>query len=272
MNNNFEKISTKESFENKKRKFFTNLGLTVRESLKMHKLHGLWEKDEKKESWRNVSEHCLVEAARVDVFSDLINLSEKTKEELRLAAALHDFYKKHEIDSIKKALDSNIDTWSAFNENQKQELQSMKRAGISENIIDIIQSIGIPKESLLLMTNILEKDEAISEKDVACLIMHYVDDYTKESDWVEPAKEGINDFDRRIIKNESNPNYTELNKEGTGWFHKDETPFQAQRRIGHMVQRKISELIKEKSGIDINPLNLPEFIDNEIKKKIESII
>jgi hypothetical protein len=75
-------------------------------------------------------------------------------------------------------------------------------------------------------------------------------------------------LDRRIDKNESNPRYRQINEDGKLFFN-GETAYQAQRRIGHMVEKRIAKLIELKSGEKIDPLKLPEIIDMEIKNKID---
>lgn len=269
------KFQETKEFKTKKRQFFARLGLEMREVLKQHKIHRLWERDEKGESWRNVSEHCLVETARAEVFAEMLRLSDNLKKDLKLAAALHDFLKREEIEVIKGALKSEEPIWDILEKHDKEELKTMRQTGIEENIIYIARAPGGEKEVLSLMLEILDKQGPFSDNDVACLLLHYIDDYTRGSEWADsaetvPIRGRINEFDRRIDKNESNPNYKRLNEEGTGWFKEGETAFQAQRRIGHLVEGKIAELLKERSGIDIDPLDLPEFIDNEIRGKIKS--
>jgi hypothetical protein len=104
--------------------------------------------------------------------------------------------------------------------------------------------------------------------------MHYVDDYTINDRWVVPAEEGshglVNDLDRRVDKNEANPRYQKLNEEGRMVF-RGETAYQAQRRVGHLVEQRLASLVKEKSGNDIRPERLPEMIDQMIRREIENI-
>ena len=99
------------SFEEKKTNFFVKIGLKLKPEFLLHREAGLWEKDTKKEegtenednaeNWRSVSEHCLMEVARVSVFAEQLGLSESVTKDLIEAAALHDFFKKEEM---KKAL------------------------------------------------------------------------------------------------------------------------------------------------------------------------
>ena len=83
-------------FNKKKTKYFSRLAVRMRDSLKMHKTAGLWERVGDRRDWGNVSEHCLVEAARVTVFAEKLQFSDGVKKDLVFAAAMHDFFKKAE--------------------------------------------------------------------------------------------------------------------------------------------------------------------------------
>ncbi len=108
---------------------------------------------------------------------------------------------------------------------------------------------------------ILRKDH-LSVDDIAYLTMHYVDDYTVESNWALPVvvtAEGknINDFDRRMDKNDAR--YPQLKVEGA---------FDQQRRLGYMVEERLAELISNRQGQEVQPKKLPEIIDQKIKRDI----
>ena len=265
-----------QEFKDKKRKFFVNLGLQTREMLKMHKSAGLWEKDEKGESWENVSEHCLVEVARTEILGELLNLSEDAKKNLKFAAALHDFHKRKDIEATKTALKSKKPVLPVLEKQTEKDFSEMREAGINEDIIYIKEGIGGEKRPESLMLEILDKKDPLPDIDVACLVLHYVDGYTRGDKWAVPAeivpeRGKINELDRRQDKNESNPNYEKINIEGTGFFQEGETMYQAERRICNLIENRIAELLKEKAGIEIDPLDLPEFIDQKIREKIEAI-
>lgn len=253
-----------EPFIDKKRQYFVKLGLQMREALKLHKKAGLWEKKEGKREWGNVSEHCLVEAARVDVFADKLNLSEDLKHDLKIAAALHDFFKKGE----KEIVTSEGLTWDSFDKATAESTRLMREAGFSERIVRLANSMG---HDSLFETESIVKKESLSPEEIAYLILHYVDDYTIGSDWVEPLEnvgdKQINNLDRRIDKNEANPRYARLNEEGRTKFA-GETTFEAQRRIDYLVEERLASLIVEKTGQNISPKELPQFIEREIQSKI----
>lgn len=243
-------------FERKKHDFFLALGLRARDWLKTHKhLGGLWQ-GEKSQRWENVTKHCLVEAARVEEFSDLLNLSPKAKNELFAAAIIHDYNKKEEIEHT----GAQNRTPESFEEVYAITSNKLKEFGVDETVIALADSVGhspVPE-----IEKILEQGE-LDEFDVQKLVMHYVDDYTLGDEWVTPTEQSngvlINDFDRRMTYNEANQKYIKIKEQGY---------YQEMRRVGYLVESKLTSLIKESSGIDIDAKSLPEFIDKKIRAKI----
>ena len=244
------------NFEQKKRDFFVKLGLRAREWLKTHKELGkLWE-SKKSERWENVSEHCLVEAARGEAFSDLLGLSDITKQLIFASAIIHDFNKKDEILMTAKA----GKTPESFDEAYEIARNKLAEAGIPENIIEVSDSVGHASVGNIEM--ILDKKEP-DESDIAKLIMHYIDDYTIGSEWVGSFDGNKNDFDRRMDANESNIKYEKIAAAG---FYKE------QRRVGELTEKRLAELAAERTHQQVTPEILPELIDKMIKEKIEKMI
>lgn len=254
-----------QAFERKKQEYFTKIGLQMRSALALHKAAGLWQKDNEGErGWRNVSEHCLVEVARTRTLATMLGLKESVSKKLMNAAALHDFFKKGQKQiTVAGGLNR-----AAFAEATQQADGIMRDAKIPEEIIRLVNAVG--DESLLETKKILEKDE-LSEDDIAFLIMHYVDDYTIGSNWVHASEvkdtKEINDLDRRMNINEANLRYQKLNEEGRAIFG-GETAYQAERRIGHIVEEKLADLVKKRGDITVDPIKLPEIIDQKIKEEI----
>jgi len=255
-------------FEKKKTNYFSQLAIGVKSALRLHQEQGLWQPTEtSKRDWGNVSEHCLVEVARVKTLAKDLALDEEHSRKLVIAAALHDFFKKGEKAFMKQ--DGSI--WDNTDAAGNKADQIMTEAGFDQETVELAGAVG--HTSLLKTEAILQKDH-MSAEDISFLIMHYVDDYTIESEWAEPASEGENDFERRITQNESGPRtdrYAQLNQEGVGRFQEGETTFQAQRRIGRVVQDKLAELLSQNLGETVDALDLPTKIDAEIKAEIEKL-
>ncbi len=256
------------SFEAAKRHYFVDLASRNATALKLHQQQGLWERtSDGKRDWGNVSEHCVVETARVGAIADMIGLPKEVKKDLQTAAALHDVYKKGEKEHMaKKGL-----SWESYDEAGVQSDEVIRDAGFSDTVAKLASSVG--HSTILETETILGKsDDDLTDFEKAWLVMHYTDDYTINSDWAaraEHRQDGttINDVDRRIDKNEANSRYTVLNEAGRAHFN-GETSFEAQRRVGHQVEQRLANLIAENSGIEFNPIHLPEIVDNLIREEI----
>lgn len=257
-------LESPQQFDDKKRKFFAHIALRVREALQLHKRAGLWERTEGKREWRNVTEHCLVEIARLEVLADMLDLPADVKKEAATATVLHDFFKKRE-----GGMSAQMPTWSDFEKASEEARHQMQEAGFNENTVRMASSMG--HSSLIETERILNKG-SLSPEDTAYLLIHYVDDYTMGSDWTKPAEilpdgSAVNDLDRRVLKNENNQRYTRLNEDGRDYFA-GETTFSAQRRIGHLVEERLAKLVAEKSARGVDARDLPQFTDREIHTRI----
>src|SRR5579872_3195062 len=58
----------------------------------------------KEENWDNVTDHCLMEAARACLFADILGFDPALKKDLALAALLHDGHKRREVEAIRSAI------------------------------------------------------------------------------------------------------------------------------------------------------------------------
>ncbi len=263
-----ENSETRSNFELKKAGYFTKLGLKVRETLKLHKGVGaLWGEEGTREDWRNVTEHCLVETARANAFASLLGFSDLTKKNLILAAAAHDFNKRYEMESTKRE----GRTLGSFERAYSEATRRMEEAGLPDQVIRLADSVGWSASPEL--QKILSKTN-LSEDDIAYLVMHYLDDYTVQSEWANPAEtsaEGkkINDLDRRMENNKKNPNYKVLDEDGRKRFEGKST-FEMQHEMGVQVEQKLAQLIEEISGQIADSKDLPVFIDEIIKQEIAS--
>ena len=104
-------------------------------------------------------------------------------------------------------------------------------------------------------------------------VAHYIDDYTFNDVWARDAAGGLNDVDRRSEKNRNNPNYQKINDDITEILRP--TPsfsgmdgFSAMAAVSHAVEKKLSELIAQRSDRRIEFLDLPAAIDAEVRRRI----
>jgi len=255
----------KTEYEIKKTRYFANLAQRLKSAFAIHQKEGnMWKKEgDNKRNWGNVSEHCLVEVARTNVLADLLDLSAQAKKNLMYAAALHDFSKRREKElSVPKGgitweqYDREISGWSK---------DQIRKNGFSEQIAELSEAVG--HGSLLKIEEILKELNNLTEEDLTCLAMHYVDAYTVGSEWVAPSDGVTNEINMRTQKNKDNPTLSNLHNDGRrilGGRDYDDVMLDVCRKIEILFV----QLIKEKKDVRIDPLRLPEYIDEQIKREI----
>jgi hypothetical protein len=260
-------LTAEENFELKKGKFFSEIALRSKEVLRLHTQEGLLWDGKGGERWGDVSEHCIVEVARVEELAELLRVPPETRRELATAAALHDFHKRRDIEYTR----AHGKNWAAFEAIEEQSKTAMRSAGVPERILEIAQSVA---HTSLSRTQELLAKEKLSDHEVACLVMHYVDDYTSGASWAVPAlrkEDGtiVNALDKRMERNMQNKDYQLLDQEGRDHFG-GRTTFEAQRDIGVEVEKRLADMLSQKTGEGWDPKTIPEKIDALIKKRIES--
>lgn len=261
--------------------YFLAIAKKHERELQLHEVDGkLWEKDASGKDWSNVTEHCLIEAARADIFSELLCFSNEVRGDLASAALLHDFNKKHEIELTREDIAIGGDGLAGVRRAEEDAKKTLREKGFSEKIILLLTNITGDREDLLQMMRILNLKSA-TEEDIARLVLHYIDNYTRGSSWVEPAVldvslgKRINDLDRRSERNAENPTYEKMNAEGIRLNSGDSvldgmTRFESSAFVNHLIEKKLADLING-CGVNIeDPLNIPEIVDERIKNKIKN--
>lgn len=259
-------------FDRKKRQYFYILGVRVRRALKLHKVNGLWGSG--KDDWRNVSKHCLVVLARVDVLGDMSGLPGEIRSNLIIAGALHDCDKKEEIVGVNEAVGRGVPVAEAiYAVEGGGKTEKMRESGFSEQVIHLVNASGGLPETQLEVRRVLDKGEPLSSEDSAFLVMFYTDAYTRDDNWAEPVgPDEENEIDRRVVKNER---YKEREKAVIAARVPNEPLFTGKTLsdvmggLGHEIERQFVLIIAEKTGERIEPLGLPEAIDKEIERRIE---
>lgn len=260
-----EKLSAEVSdFEEKKRVFFIRLGLSVRKSIEVHQVLGSLQKKQvsipgKLKTWGreyDSADHSLFVAARTQVLAQWLGLNEEVQQKLLLAAAVHDAFKSGEVAITKKA----GHTWESFEEADRAEEQALRQAGIEEDITQLVQAAG--HNCFNYVQRLLQR-EVLSDLEKAFLVLHYVDTYTRATNWVTGDP-----IDERVTYNEKT--YQGLDAAGVGRIegHSEETTFQAQRRIGYAVQQRLVQEIASRTGEVVDPRQLAAIVDEKLKQKI----
>jgi len=97
-----------EEFQAAKTKFFSDFAMNHAAMFRPHFLRGGtlasgFEEKSSRDIWRNVAEHCLVEAALTDVLAEELKLPDDVRRTVVSAAILHDWYKKREKEQTTQA-------------------------------------------------------------------------------------------------------------------------------------------------------------------------
>jgi len=115
----------------------------------------------KKESWRNVSEHCLVAGIFADIIAEEVGLSGDERKRVVQAAIMHDSNKKYEVLEMKEAAKAGrLDLGEVERIHDKQD-EILRKIGIDEELIQL-SGANVPMD--------LEGPKSLSEK-----IIWYVD-------------------------------------------------------------------------------------------------
>ncbi len=258
------------------REYFTKLAHSHQKELKLHESYGLWEKEPSGKTWTNVTEHCLIEAARSKVLSSWLNLPQDIRDSMESAAVVHDFYKKREIElvheDIKAGRTGKDGTLKASDESEK----IMSSLGFDDFVVSLVECVGATQMNLHRMKRMLDL-KFRSDEDLAHLAIHYIDDYTIHSCWAKPAeiKEGKkkNDADRRNEKNIQNPDYKKMGAESTKLnqnspYFKGMSMYESAVYVDHLIENEFAGIIRN-HGITIgDPIDLPWLVDNYLRNKI----
>ena len=258
-----------EIFEGKKRKYFSQLALRNLSAFRMHAKAGLWPDGDK---WRT-GRHELAVAARCEAIGELLRLSPDACKRLTYSGTVHDFYKTREMQISAEARGAGKSQWEAFAEAEDKAKEKLTEARVDPLIIEIADAAG--HNGVNDMDAIL-KERDLSDQQIARLALHYIDSISNQDQWSAPAeirdvtRQKINALDRRMDGLESADRYRALNEEGRQHFN-GATAYQAMRRTGHAIEERFAELIMERTGTPIDPLELPTIIDARIREKIMEI-
>ncbi|MFH1162112.1 MAG: hypothetical protein V1696_02460 [Candidatus Jorgensenbacteria bacterium] len=259
------------------REYFLSFARTHEREIALHENPGgLWEKDVNGNDWSNVTEHCLIEAARVDMLARLLGFSDRIREYLTSAAAVHDFNKKEDIRRTHEDIAAGGSGRKGNLITEEESEKILRAAGFSDIVVSLAGCVSGDPKDVYRMKNILDLADP-SPEDIAHLVMHYVDNYTRGSMWAEPSEkrggQALNDIDRRNEMNTSNSAYKKIDREGLVLneghpFFDGMTRFEAAAALSHLIEKRLSGIMRVR-GIDVrDPLDIPEFVDARIKENI----
>lgn len=231
----------------------------------------------KRRPWGNVTEHCLVEAARAEVLCRWIGLPEDHTLDMKIGASLHDFPKRPEIEATRQANESGQSPLATVRKVNAESEQILIDAGFSERIRRLATASGGDAPQLIKTQRILDQD-TLSDDDWAYLIVHFVDDCSRGADWVEPSRTNpdgtdVNVIDYRLQAQKDKRDYDVIGREIRAELAVHPTlggldPHDAMAILSHQIEQKLAQQIAGKTGEAINPLLIPELVDEKIRMAI----
>lgn len=215
-----------------KRKFFQDLAAVHFPEMKLLIRGG---KLSKKDNWRNVAEHCLVQVAVVDELAVLLKLSLEDRKSLNKVALCHDW---------KKRLTSTPDD---FTNNEKIVAQKLlARVNPDKNLMEATDPGFIEKALIKNESSFLER------------IQFYVDDIVSGSN-VLKLEDRLSEVESR--RQDLNEDVTLTNRLGGKYWDKE-------RELGKIVEKEIFEKLSPETQREIQqPENIPSFLESKISEK-----
>jgi hypothetical protein len=262
--------------ERQKNAYWLGIGLSVRDGFRMHRLSG--QLAHGPDNWRNVPQHCLVEVARATVLGTWLGLPDSLIAEIKMGSFLHDDRKKQEIIATKQVLQMNISPLAAARSEHAKADDLLSQNGFSERVRRWAGSAGGDVPQLIEAQRILDQKN-ITDEDLAYLIVHYIDDCSVGSNWIRPSgssQEGarVNIIDYRMQENKEKQVYSKISQEITeelsghpvlGKF----SNLDAAAFVSHQIEERLALLISANLSKPVDPLMIPEMIDEEIRSQIE---
>lgn len=237
--NSFDQPPIRElDFNAKKKSYFSHFARSHLSSLRLHEEYGVLEK---KEGWRNVSEHCLLEAVAVDILAEKLNLDETIRSELVTGAILHDFHKREQM----KLFQEKGASTKSLMESEEVSSRILKEKDFSEGIISVASAAADTKKMAQSFS-----DTSLSER-----IIYYIDSITDNNE--------ISTIEKRVSKSEASERYRRINEEAREYLN-GQTQLETMRKISTDIQKELAEKLKIE-----DPTTLPKWIEGEIKKRVE---
>lgn len=231
--------------EIKRTKYFSAFAVKHLEEMHILKKGGILGKEKieggvKDNKWRNVSEHCLVEAVIADILAEAVDASKEQRKRAVQATLLHDWYKRQEVEAMEK--DGGV---RGHERAAREELQLLEEYGVDENLRKLIHS-NIPDSAdpeYLLSRTLEEK------------IIHFADAILKGTI--------ITDFHKRMDPENQSSTMIEYSESLRPRFGgKSLLEFQIQ--VAESEQREFEDAIGIQQG------TLYDFIKTKIQERIDA--
>lgn len=205
----------------------------------------------KKEGWRNVVEHCVVQLGAAEILADCLELSATEKQKLCAVAAVHDWKKR--IDVTRRNIQSVTDP-------EKQatvELMEQNAQPFAECVnadVDLMRATG-PE---FLHRALVENKASLLEK-----LQFYLDDICGQRDGhadIFPLRERIAEVAaRRQDLNDDASLTAQLG--GRYWYRELE--------LGTAVEREIWEILRQRGYAITSPEMIPQFLRAKLMQRMD---
>lgn len=131
-----EKLSKEGDLEKKKRAYFSNFALKHLTEMRALVKGGVLGKENAE--WRNISEHCLVEAAGGNLLAEMLDANQ---EKVAQALLLHDWYKRKEIEAMQE-----VGGALGYAKTAEEDSRLLKEFGFPDDIVKLAHS-NIPEKA-----------------------------------------------------------------------------------------------------------------------------
>jgi hypothetical protein len=189
------------------------------------------------EDWRNVAEHCLVEAVGADILAEVLGVSPKR---VVSAALLHDWYKRREVEAMKL-----IGGGKGYEKTAKEDDRLLREYGISDEVIRIAHA-NIPESA---------DAEYLARRPIEEKIMHFLDLVTSGTEFI--------DVDTRTRVAEQKKHMVEFSESFRSRYE-GRTLHEVQREVTALEQREFEQEIGLESGA------LLDFLKSKLDERIVS--
>lgn len=241
------------SYEKARTAYFGDFAQSHLSAFRPHYKHGETLGSKKNpETWRNVSEHCLVAGVFADILADELHLPVDQKELVIKAVIVHDWYKKHEVIAQQTARKEGTLSLVALFKIKAEDSQILQTMGVPQDIITLAGA-NIPETA--------EGPETLIEK-----IVWYVDAMLSNTNPVsiqqrfDDLERGWDGIKEDAIRAERNIVFSDLYREK----YNGRSLYDVQRALGDKIGAEFVQLMEYQGEVAQLPFFLKEKLDERI--------
>ncbi len=222
-------------FERKKTSYFSRFALGHLRDMRILRKGGVLGKENR--DWRNISEHAIVEAVGADILAEALNTN---REDVIQAANLHDWYKRREVEMMKKLGGAQGHAVTAV-----EDKRLLHEYGVPPHIVKLAHS-NIPDS--------IDR-EYLSSRTLEEKIMHYMDLITSGSDFMN-FRDRIN----IVAQEKHNVEFSDSFRDKYG----GKSLFEVQEEVAQLEESEFEKLLGVPSG------GVIQFIRKKLEERINA--